>query len=157
MSTTGIARDQAAAELDEVAARLRLDNRELLRVVARARQAGMRQRAIEKHLDVSQTTVHRLLRQTSENPRALDPTPAEIIDRRTAGQISTEQMMEQLLHWTFTFGTVPTLGGVSTDAYEPGSWDEVERAFYRGQLSDDELGRLMDKNKAGLERAARSA
>lgn len=157
MSTIDITRDQAAAELDEVAARLRLNNRELLRVVARARKAGMRQRAIEQHLDVSQTTVHRLLRQTTENPETLDPTPAEIIDRRTAGQISTEQMMEQLLGWNFTFGTVPALEGVATDAYEPGSWDEIERAFYRGQLTEDELAQLMDKNKDKLEQAARSA
>ncbi|MGW0022264.1 winged helix-turn-helix domain-containing protein [Rhodococcus sp. NPDC003382] len=157
MSTMDITRDQAAAELDEVAARLRLDNRELLRVVARARKAGMRQRAIEKHLDISQTTVHRLLRQSAETPEALEPTPAEIIDRRTAGQISTEQMMQQLLGWNFTFGTVPKVDGVATDAYEPGSWDEIERAFYRGQLTENELGRLMDKNKAALEQAARSA
>jgi hypothetical protein len=157
MNTMDITRDQAAAELDKVAARLRLDNRDLLRVVARARKAGMRQRAIEKHLDISQTTVHRLLRQSAETPEALEPTPAEIIDRRTAGQISTEHMMEQLLNWTFTFGTVPKVDGVATDAYEPGSWDDVERAFYRGQLTEDELGRLMDKNKDGLERAARSA
>ncbi|MGU3586683.1 winged helix-turn-helix domain-containing protein [Rhodococcus sp. C26F] len=157
MSTMDITRDQAAAELDEVAARLRLNNRALLRVVARAHKAGMRQRAIEQHLDVSQATVHRLLRQSAENPTVLEPTPAEIIDQRTAGQISTEQMMEQLLGWTFTFGTVPKAEGVATDAYEPGSWDDVERAFYRGQLTEDELARLMDKNKDKLEQAARSA
>ena len=157
MSTMDITRDRAAAELDEVAARLRLDNRALLRVVARAHKAGMRQRAIEKHLDVSQATVYRLLRQTAENPKMLEPTPAEIIDQRTAGQISTEQMMKELLNWNFTFGTVPKVGGVATDAYEPGSWDEVERAFYRGQLTEDELALLMDTNKDGLERAARSA
>ncbi|WP_226949954.1 helix-turn-helix domain-containing protein [Rhodococcus rhodochrous] len=109
MSTMDITRDQAAAELDEVAARLRLNNRALLRVVARAHKAGMRQRAIEQHLDVSQATVHRLLRQSTENPQVLEPTPAEIIDQRTAGQITTEQMMKQLLNWTFTFGTTPRL------------------------------------------------
>lgn len=157
MSTMDITRDRAAAELDEVAARLRLDNRALLRVVARAHRAGMRQRAIEKHLDVSQATVHRLLRQSAETPGVLEPTPSEIIDQRTAGQISTEQMMQQLLGWNFTFGTVPTLDGIATDAYEPGSWDEVERAFYRGQLSEDELARLMNKNQDKLEQAARSA
>jgi hypothetical protein len=157
LSTMNITRDQAAAELDQVAARLRLNNRALLRVVARAHKAGMRQRAIEKHLDISQATVHRLLRQTTDNPRVLEPTPAEIIDQRTAGQISTDQMMEQLLNWTFTFGTVPKADGVATDAYEPGSWDDVERAFYRGQLTEGELARLMDKNKDALEQAARSA
>ncbi len=39
--------------------------------------------------------------------------------------VSTEQMMTQLLHWTFAFGTVPSIDGVATDAYEPGSWGEV--------------------------------
>lgn len=157
MSTMDITRDQAAAELDEVAARVRLNNRALLRVVARAHKVGMPQRAIEKHLDVSQATVHRLLRQTSENPKMLEPTPAEIIDQRTAGQISTEQMMQQLLNWDFTFGIVPKADGVATDAYEPGSWDDVERAFYRSQLSADELRQLIDRNKDKLDQAARSA
>lgn len=47
--------------------------------------------------------------------------------------------------------------GTSADAYEPGSWDEIERAYYRGLLTDEEIGRLMECNKDALEQAARSA
>lgn len=52
---------------------------------------------------------------------------------------------------------VPASGDISADAYEPGSWDEIERAYYRGLLTDEEIGRLMECNKDALEQAARSA
>lgn len=157
MSTADTTRDGAAKKLDAVAARLRLDKRDLLRAVAEANAADMVHRTIEGHLDVSQTTVHRLLRQTKENPTMLEPTPAEIIDRRTAGQITTEQMMDQLLTWNYTFGRVPKVDDVTMDAYYPGSWDDIERAYYRGLLTEDEVSQLMERNKDALERAARSA
>ncbi|OUS90202.1 hypothetical protein CA951_35500 [Rhodococcus sp. NCIMB 12038] len=40
--------------------------------------------------------------------------------------------------------------------FEPGSGDEIERAYYRGLLTDDEIGRLTERNKGALEQAARS-
>jgi hypothetical protein len=92
-----------------------------------------------------------------ENPVLLDRTPTEVIDRRTAGGITDDEMMAALLNWGYTFGRVPVSGGISTDAYGPGSWDEVERAYCRGHLTEDELGRLMERNKDALGRAALSA
>ncbi|WP_226949941.1 FUSC family protein [Rhodococcus rhodochrous] len=141
MSTMDVTRDQATAELDEVAARLRLNNRALLRVVARAHKAGMRQRAIEQHLDISQATVHRLLRHSAENSPGARADPGR--DHRPAHRRADQHRTDdgQLLSWAFTFGTVPKADRVATDACEPGSWDDVERAFYRGQLTEDELVR----------------
>ncbi|MDT2006201.1 hypothetical protein FXW78_18550 [Rhodococcus opacus] len=98
-----------------------------------------------------------MLRTVLDNPALLDRTPTEVIDRRTAGQISDDEMMQVLLDWNFTFGRVPVSGGISADAYEAGSWDEIERAYYRGLLTDDEVGRLMERNKDALDKAARSA
>ncbi|AWK76698.1 hypothetical protein CBI38_33810 (plasmid) [Rhodococcus oxybenzonivorans] len=98
-----------------------------------------------------------MLRTVLENPALLDRTPTEVIDRRTAGEISDTEMMQVLLDWNFTFGTVPVSSGISADAYEPGSWDEIERAYYRGLLTDDEIGRLTERNTDALEQAARSA
>ncbi|MCQ4119998.1 hypothetical protein [Rhodococcus tibetensis] len=62
-----------------------------------------------------------MLRTVLANPALLDPTPTEVIDRRTAGQISDDEIMQVLLDWDFTFGRVPVKGGVSANAYEPGS------------------------------------
>ncbi|WP_411742732.1 winged helix-turn-helix domain-containing protein [Rhodococcus sp. IEGM 1366] len=157
MSTMDLSREQVAAELDGVAARLRLDNRALLKAVAQAQRVGMVHREIEKHLDVSQSTVHRLLQKAAADPKALDARPADIIDQRAAGQIRTEEMMNRLLNWNYTFGHIPTIDGIATDAYERGSWDDIERAYYRRLLTEDEVSQLMERNKDALERAARGA
>ncbi|MDX5964929.1 hypothetical protein [Rhodococcus opacus] len=69
-----------------------------------------------------------MLRTVLQNPALLDRTPTEVIDRRTAGDITDDEMMDTLLNWDYTFDRVPVSGGISTDAYGPGSWDEVERA-----------------------------
>ncbi len=98
-----------------------------------------------------------MLRTVLENPAMLDRTPTEVVDRRTASEISDTEMMQVLLDWNCTFGRVPVSGGISADAYEPGSWDEIERAYCRGLLTDEEIGRLMERNKDALQRAARSA
>ncbi|MBC2637659.1 winged helix-turn-helix transcriptional regulator [Rhodococcus wratislaviensis] len=148
---------KAVAALDAAAARRRVADLDVLRAVAEANAAHITQRVICEHIGISQPTIHRMLRTVLENPALLDETPTEVIDRRTAGQITDDDMMQVLLDWNFTFGQVPVSGGISTDAYEPGSWDEIERAYCRGLLTDDEIGRLMERNKDALEQAVRSA
>jgi len=148
---------KAVAALDAAAARRRVADLDVLRAVAEANAANITQRVIHEHIGISQPTIHRMLRTVLENPALLDRTPTEVIDRRTAGQISDDEMMQVLLDWHFTFGRVPVSGGISADAYESGSWDEIERAYFRGLLTDDEIGRLMERNKDALEKAARSA
>ncbi|WP_071287818.1 hypothetical protein [Mycolicibacterium llatzerense] len=71
-------------------------------------------------------------------------TPAEIIAQRGDGIITTEEMMDSLLSWRYTFGRVACVGGVATDAYIAGDWDSICMAFYRGELTDDEFERLAD-------------
>ncbi|MFC9557601.1 helix-turn-helix domain-containing protein [Rhodococcus sp. NPDC056960] len=148
---------KAVAALDAAAARRRVADLDVLRAVAEANAANITQRVIHEHIGISQPTIHRMLRTVLDNPALLDETPTEVIDRRTAGQITGDEMMQVLLHWNFTFGQVPVSGGTSADAYEAGSWDEIERAYYRGLLTDDEIGQLMDRNRGALEQAARSA
>jgi len=148
---------KAVAALDAAAARRRVADLDVLRAVAEANAANITQRVIREHIGFSQPTIHRMLRTVLENPALLDRTPTEVIDRRTAGQIGDDEMMRVLLDWNFTFGRVPVSGGISADAYEPGSWDEIERAYYRGLLTNDEIGRLVGRNKDALEHAARSA
>ncbi|OBF44234.1 hypothetical protein A5719_07065 [Mycolicibacterium peregrinum] len=61
---------------------------------------GLTQRQISELVgSQSQTTTQRILRRIADDPTMLDVKPAEIIDQRTAGIITTQQMMERLLGW----------------------------------------------------------
>jgi hypothetical protein len=41
---------------------------------------------------------------------------------------------------------VVRIEGVATDAYTTGDWDDIEMAFYRGLLSDDEFQALATRH-----------
>lgn len=141
MSTdVGAARNRLKAG----AARQRVDERELEREIYRAAyHAGISQRQISDIVGIhSQATVQRILRRLSEDPALREERPAEVIDRRAAGLITTEDMMNRLLNWRYSFGGVVRVDGVATDAYAAGDWDEIELAFYRGLLADDEFDAL---------------
>ena len=141
MSTdVGAARNRLKAG----AARQRVDERELEREIYRAAyHAGISQRQISDIVGIhSQATVQRILRRLSEDPALREERPAEVIDRRAAGLIATEDMMNRLLNWRYSFGGVVRVDGVATDAYASGDWDEIELAFYRGLLADEEFDAL---------------
>lgn len=143
------ASDQAMAQqrLAAKAARKRVSERELEREIYNAAVIqGLSQRQISQLVgDQSQATIQRIMRRIADDPTQLNAKPAEIIDQRTAGLITTEQMMEKLLDWTYSVGHVARINGVAADAYITGDWDSIETAFYRGQLTDGEFQRLADR------------
>lgn len=148
MSTeTNLAR--ARKRLAAKAARQRIDELDLEREIYDAAVVqGLTQRQISELVgNQSQATIQRVLRRIADDPTQLDVKPAEIIDQRTAGIITTEQMMEKLLGWRYSFGEVARINGVATDAYTAGDWDSIETAFYVGQLTDDEFQRLADRQR----------
>lgn len=138
----------AQERLRVIAARQRIDERDLERAIFdAANHAGLSQRQISGIVGIhSQASVQRILRRVAENPALLDETPAEIIDRRAAGLTNTDYMMDRLLNWKYSFGGVVRVDGVATDAYATGDWDEIEMAFYRGLLSDDEFQALVTRH-----------
>jgi hypothetical protein len=144
MWTEAISATTAQERLAVKAARQRVDERELERAIYQAANlAGLSQRQISDIVGIhSQATVQRILRRLTKEPSLLDETPAEIIDRRAAGRISDHDMMERLLNWKYSFGGVVRIDGVATDAYTADDWDDIEMAFYRGLLSDDEFQAL---------------
>lgn len=147
MSTEFSNQTFAQQRLATKSARQRVYERELEREIYDAAVVqGLTQRQISEVVgNLSQATIQRILRRVTDDPTKLDVKPAEIIDQRTAGMITTEQMMDKLLNWTYSFGHVARINGVATDAYITGDWDSIETAFYRGQLSDDEFQRLADR------------
>ncbi|OBG21521.1 hypothetical protein A5768_25795 [Mycolicibacterium fortuitum] len=115
-----------------------------------ATRGGLSQREISDLVGShSQPTVQRIVRRFTDDPDQLDEKPAELIDLRTAGLIDTDTMMKRLLEWKYSFGGVARVGGVATDAYMSRDWDEIEMAFYRGLLTDDEFERLAHRHLTG--------
>lgn len=66
-------------------------------------------------------------------------TPKEAIEQRCANMLTSEQMMDVLLNWSYTFGRCAMIGDYPTDAWIRGDWDDVVVAHLRGQLSDEEF------------------
>lgn len=147
MSAEPTKQSLALKRLAAKAARQRVCERELEREIYDAAVVqGLTQRRISELVgNQSQATIQRILRRIADDPTQLDITPAEIIDQRTAGLITTEQMMDTLLGRTYSVGKVARVNCVATDAYLAGDWDDIEIAFYRGQLTDNEFRRLADR------------
>lgn len=137
--------------LTVAAARQRVCARELERAIYQAAtQGGLSQREISELVGIhSQPTVQRNLRRFSEDPSLLDQTPADVIDQRTAEVIDRDEMMYRLLNWKYSFGAVVHVAGVATDAYGRSSWDDIEAAFYRGLLDDEEFQQLAEQHLNG--------
>ena len=147
--------DDALGRLAVWAARRRIVEKDLGREIYHAaHDAGVSQRQISEVVgSLSQATVQRILRRITEDPSLLEETPAEVIDRRAAGLINDETMMDRLLHRRYSFGHVPSVDGVATDAYIPGNWDEIEMAYYRDLLSEQEFDQLMERQRDQIEQA----
>ena len=148
--------DDALQRLAALAARRRVVDKSLDReIYYAAHDVGLSQRQISEVVGgVSQSTVQRTLRRITADPSLLEETPGEVIDQRAAGMIGDQEMMDNLLDRTYSFGRVPSIDGVATDAYIPGDWDEVETAYYRDLLSDEEFDQLMERHGDEIEQAA---
>lgn len=147
----------ARRELGRAGACQRLNTLGTYRAIRHAVDAGLTQREISERLETqSQATVQRIIQRLDADPDLLRRTPAEIIDRRAAGDIDSADMMAQLIDWPYTFGVVPRVDGVATDAYVAGDWDQVKSAHYRDLLTDGEFADLVRHHSAQIEHAARS-
>jgi hypothetical protein len=51
-----------------------------------------------------------------------------VIDQRAAGVITTEAMISALLNWKHSFGYVPVVDAVTSDAFMAGDWDDTDTA-----------------------------
>ncbi|ALM18952.1 hypothetical protein [Mycobacteroides abscessus] len=136
----------AQRQLTIAAAHQRLCRRELERAIYRAaRHAGLTQRQISDIVgSYSQATIQRIIRRMALDPSLLEESPTDTVDRRAAGLITDEEMMNKLLHRNYGFGAAVRIDGVVTDAYARGTWDDIEMAYYQRLLTDDESHTLAD-------------
>ncbi|MDF3319871.1 winged helix-turn-helix domain-containing protein [Rhodococcus sp. C3V] len=135
------------------AARRRLDKTEMYRLVQAAANQQTPQRQIADLAEVSQTEVVRILSRLRERPSLVDRSPSEVINERLAEKITSKQMMDELLNWEYTYGKVPVVNGYELDAYDPGTWDEVESAYHRKLISESEFRRIFERHAAEIEAA----
>lgn len=120
-----LARVYAVGELNRV---------DLLRTVSQARDKGLTQTQIANRLSISQPEVHRILRKVHNFPDLLVLNPREIILRFHAGRISHDEMMNQLIGWTYTFARAAEPANPES-VMIPGTWDQLADAVYRDLLS----------------------
>ncbi|WP_338341759.1 helix-turn-helix domain-containing protein [Mycobacterium intracellulare] len=122
------------------------------RVIVAATLAGKPQTAIAKLLGVSQPHVSRTIaavkRQNNGSLRVAPESALDIIDRRDAGEIGTTDMITALGALDYTEGRVPEIGGIATDAYERGSWDDIEYAYQQDKLTFEEYSELFRAHRA---------
>lgn len=130
------------------AAQRRLDKTVMYRLVQAAAEQQTPQRKIADLADVSQTEIGRILSRLRDRPSMVDRSPSEVINERLAGKITPEQMMDELLNWDYTYGKVPVVDGYELDAYDPGTWDEVETAYRRKLINKSEFRQLFERHAA---------
>lgn len=130
------------------AAQRRLVKTAMYRLVQAAAEQQTPQRKIADLADVSQTEIGRILSRLRDRPSMVDRSPSEVINERLAGKITPEQMMDELLNWDYTYGKVPVVDGYELDAYDPGTWDEVETAYRRKLINKSEFRQIFERHAA---------
>jgi len=139
-------------ELRKVGAQRRLAIVRERRLIAAAALDGRSQTMIAKLLGVSQPHVSRTIagikRRNDGALRVAPKTALDIVDERDAGEIDTPTMMKALSSIDYTEGYVPEIDGVATDAYERGSWDDIEYAYQQDKLTFEEYSELFRAHRA---------
>lgn len=140
------------AALRKVGAQRRLAAHREQRAIVAAALAGRSQTVIARLLGVSQPHVSRTIaavrRQHNGTLRIAPESVLDIIDERDAGEIDTATMMRALSALDYTDGCVPEIDGVATDAYERGSWDDIEYAYQQDKLTFEEYSQLFRARRA---------
>ncbi|CAA0126533.1 Uncharacterised protein [Mycolicibacterium vanbaalenii] len=140
------------AVLRKVGAQRRLVAYRERSVIVAAALAGRPQTAIADLLGVSQPHVSRTLAAVKrENDGVLRVAPLSvscIVDERDAGEIDTDTMLQMLSELDYTEGYVPEVGGLPTDAYVRGTWDDIEFAYQQDKLTYEEYEQLFRARRA---------
>lgn len=153
--TSAAKRRRAEAAIDEIAAsreQRELAERRILRGIYAMHDAGLSQRDIARVAGLSQPEVSRRLRRREVAPAA-DVTPREIILQRSAGEISTTEMLHLLTGMNFTSSTPRKRSATDGAAGALGTAKQLAEALHDGLLSDDEyeaVRRAISRRRATL-------
>ncbi|GEA84831.1 helix-turn-helix domain-containing protein [Cellulomonas gelida] len=118
----------------------RLDYFRALRLVART----MRQTDLARQLGIAQPSVSQALQRAETvpdvRPGFSGATPYEIAQRYSAGELTRDQLVDELARWEYR----PSASGDGYDwsTYEPGEWQETVVRALRDGLIDGEAYEL---------------
>lgn len=73
------------------------------------------------------------------------PEPQDYIKAYHSGFMSERMMLDLLINYEYTFGYLPIPWD---DAYVAGTWNQVEHAYYTGELTDEHLAAIVKNNKS---------
>ncbi len=108
------------------------EDREIVRLIGE----GLSDEQIGERLGVDPKDCAYFRRQLAKGEEIRPVTPYELGLRRCVGQLSTEDMMNQLRTWPYTFGEH------HIDVYDGGTWDEVERLDFGQFITREEYSEL---------------
>ncbi|WP_454164303.1 hypothetical protein [Gordonia iterans] len=139
----------AANEFRRYNAMIRVSKRRRDQIVADLYAAKTPQTMIAKHLNISQAQVSRILRDHS-----CVASPVDVIDERDVGEITDAQMLDRLIAFDYTYDRFDDHGDASVDAYTPGTWHELEKAFTSHRITHEQYRRVMAAHREELISAA---
>lgn len=114
-----------------------------LREIERLHGEGLSQEAIADRALVSQAHVSRSLARLKSIPGLTAVKPGEVVLRRSAGLISTAEMLGRLRSWPTAAGWIR-----GHDGYEPGTFDDLAGLRAEGFLTDDEYQTITSRTGA---------
>lgn len=134
-------------------ARRDLGDLDFLRALQAAAVAGASEEEISRALGIPQPSLHGLLRTAEDRAAPIRPgfsgaSPYEIAQRFAAGYIDRNRAVEELSRWTYAPDTARTAAEAEPDPTPypapPGSFDDVEHAFFHGLIDRQTYGTVLE-------------
>lgn len=119
---------------------------EKLREISLAHQRGQSQTAIALEAGISQAEVSRSVKRVKLVPGMIERCPREVILEFVAGEISADQMLQELSQWNYSHAQ-------DAEANNPlsvrtsGSWEQVSDAYNRGLIDYEDYEYLQQQAK----------
>lgn len=134
---------------------IELANLDYRRIVKRLSAEGWTQALIAEAVGVSQPAIAQVLRRARDLSDVVEgfagAGPMEICQRYAVGELSYDEVVDQLARWDYAPVEYPVFGdGLAVEG--EGGWGEVEAACDRGLITDE----LIDDVQAEQERTRRA-
>lgn len=127
--------------------RAHLAQLDYLRDLAAASGLGVTQTEIARELRVTQPAISQSLKTATATPPVREgfhgATPYEIAERYATGEITREQVIDELARWPYTSGEPSD--GVDWLTYVPSDFSEVTKALTDGLLDDVTYDAILDR------------
>lgn len=119
---------------------------EKLREIFLAYNRGQSQTSIALEAGISQAEVSRSVKRVKLVPSMIDRCPREVILEFVAGEISADQMLQELSQWNYSHAQ-------DAEANSPlsvrtsGSWEQISDAYSRGLIDYDHYEYLQQRSR----------